>query len=76
MDIFLTLKLKENCALEELITSKDKYLSIFLQPSANYLVYYPLNIFRNAHLGNIQSRHVLRPIITCELKFLMDYSDG
>lgn len=75
MDIFLTVKLKENCALEELIMSKDKYLSIFLKPSANYLVYYPLNIFRNAHLGNIQSRDVLRPI-TCELKFLMDYSDG
>ena len=36
---------------------------------------YPLNIVRNAHLGNIQSRDVLR-LITCELKFLMDYSDG
>ena len=49
--------------LEELITSKDKYLSIFLKPSANYLVYYPLNIFRNAHLGNIQSP--LLTMVTC-----------
>ena len=75
MDIFLTVKLKENCALEELIMSKDKYLSIFLKPSANYLVFYALNIFRNANLGNIQSHDVLRPI-TPELKFFMDYSDG
>ena len=69
MDIFLRAR------LEELITSKDKYLSIFLKPNGDYCVCYPLNIFRNAHLGNIQSRDVLTPI-TCEREFLMDYNDG
>ena len=49
-------------------------MSIFLKPNGNHCVYYPLNISRNAHLGNIQSRDALRPIM-CELKFLMDYND-
>ena len=37
----------------EVIMSKDKYLSIFLKPNGGYCVYYPLNIFCNTHLGNV-----------------------
>ena len=55
-------------SFEELITSMDKYLSIFLKPNGDYCVYWSLNIFRNAHLGNIQSCGVLSPI-TCERNF-------
>ena len=65
---------------------KDKYPSIFLKPKRDYCVYYPSNIFRNAHLGNItgyspvlagafQSRDAFRPI-TCEQKYLMDSNIG
>ena len=37
----------------ELIMSKDKYPSLFLTPNGCYCIYYPSNIFRNTHLGNI-----------------------
>ena len=68
---------------EELIMSKDKYPSIFLKPNRGYCLYYPSNIFRNTHLGNItgyapvlavhiQSRDAFRPI-ACERKYLMNY---
>ena len=33
--------------------SKDIYPSIFLKPNGDYCLYYPSNVFRNAHLGNI-----------------------
>ena len=44
---------RKTVSSEELIMSKDKYPSIFLKPNGDYCVYCPLNIFRNAHLGNI-----------------------
>ena len=64
--------------------SKDKYPSTFSKPNGGYCVYYPPNIFRNAHLGNItgyspvlagvvQSRDAFKPI-ACEQQYLMDYN--
>ena len=85
-DIICSERRKENCGLRlELIMSRDKYLSIVLKPNGGYCVYYPSNIFRNAHLGNItgysavlagniQSRDAFRPI-ACERKYLMDFKD-
>ena len=40
--------------------SKDKYLSIFLKPNGGYCVYYPSDIFRNAHAYSPVFSQVMR----------------
>ena len=46
---FLRVELEENVGYKEQIMSKDKYPSIFFPPEGGYCVYYPSNLFRNAH---------------------------
>ena len=84
---FREAQLEENCELRGTDNVQGQLFEHILAPNAGYCVYYPSNLFRNAHsfenwrifsdipqfqLGNIRSRDLLRPIAR-ERKYLMDY---